>query len=134
MSYHKLLFTWSYQKWFYQPTDVFHQIQSLAYKQTNKPTQNKALLIRIQVEMLYFPHISAKPPFFSFLFFFPLHYEFFAKCIHVTVRKQSILMMLQAVLMKQTELNLFFTSRHSLLIPIILRHLSLQVVYITRKN
>lgn len=110
------------------PSDTVFSIQ------TNKQTQNKALLIRIQVEMLYFPHISAKPPFFSFLFFFPLHYEFFAKCIHVTVRKQSILMMLQAVLMKQTELNLFFTSRHSLLIPIILRHLSLQVVYITRKN
>lgn len=65
------------------------------------------------------------------------YYEFLAKCIPVTVRKQSILMMPQAVLMKQTALSLFFTSKHSLLIPIIFRDLSLQVVHaahITGKN
>lgn len=35
----------------------------------------------------------------------------------------------QAVLMKQTALSLFFTSKHSLIILVIFRDLALQVVH-----
>lgn len=56
-------------------------------------------------------------------------YEFLAKCIPVTVRKQSIFIMPPTVLMKQTALSHFFTSKHSLLILIIFRDLALHIVH-----
>ena len=83
----------------------------------------------IQVETPYFPHISTKFIQITFFLCVCLCYEFLAKCIPVTVRKQSILMMPQTVLKQQTALSPFFTSKHSLLILIIFRGLALQVVH-----